>query len=118
VDAGVIRLASASDQLGEAMGTEEGRAELRKLFETVDKDGDGKVSSTEWGRSVAANGGLMGKYFGGQTMAEVGAAFRRIDANGDGKLTWDEFESATRALGEAAAAAAAAAAAEGGGDTT
>jgi len=57
----------------------------------MDKDGNGKVSSKEWGSKVVKNKEILSKFFGGTTPAEIGQAFKRIDANGDGSLSWDEF---------------------------
>ena len=77
--------------LKEAMETDEGSAELKQLYETLDKDGDGKVSSKEWGSAVYKNQDIMKKYFGGRTLEEIGRAFNRIDADNSDSLTWDEF---------------------------
>ena len=74
------------------------RAELKVLFDTLDANGDGKVSSKEWGAAISSNRYLATKYFGGATMAEIGAAFRRIDVDGSQDLTWDEFETAARSF--------------------
>ena len=41
---------AALQSLVTALGSEEGRAELKSLFATLDKDGDGKVTSKEWGK--------------------------------------------------------------------
>ena len=43
----------------------DGVAELRMLFESLDKDSDGTVSGKEWGKKVKENQALLGKYFGG-----------------------------------------------------
>jgi Ca2+-binding EF-hand superfamily protein len=65
--------------------------ELRKLFDSLDKDGDGNVTSQEWGKKVRENQALLSKYFGGSTLKEIGSAFRRIDADGNASLSWEEF---------------------------
>ena len=82
---------TALKSLVSALGSEEGRAELKALFAMLDKDGDGKVTSKEWGSSLSKNKELMGKYFGGSSMQEIGKAFKRLDLNGDGELDWEEF---------------------------
>ena len=74
-----------------ALSTKGGFSELQLLFETLDKDGDGKVTSKEWGSAVSENQELLSKYFGGATLAEIGGAFKRIDTNCSGSLDWDEF---------------------------
>ena len=67
-------------------------AELRALFETLDGDGDGLVTSQEWGKGLAKNREQIAKNFGGGTMAETGKAFKRIDADSSetshGKNSW------------------------------
>jgi len=90
----------AANNLTAAMLTEEGKAEIKALFDSLDKDGDGKVSGKEWGSKVYQNQDIMSKYFGGSTLQEIGQAFNRIDSNGDDQLTWEEFsgESAAYAL--------------------
>ena len=72
----------------------EGLTELRALFDSLDADHDGNVSSSEWGRSLGRNFNAMSKAFGGATKAEVGKKFKTIEANGDGLLSWDEVVAA------------------------
>ena len=98
---GVVSLGAAL-RLADALETEEGQAELKALFATLDKDGDGSVTSKEWGKALSKNKELMAKYFGGATMAEIGKAFRRLDADGSGDLTWEEFEAGAARLASAA----------------
>jgi len=81
-------------KMATAMATDEGTAEFVRLFEKLDKDGDGKVSSQEWGRAVHAEQELMSKYFGGSSLKEIGSAFSRLDTNKDGMISWDEFKAA------------------------
>ena len=81
----------ALEQLSEALSREEGRVELRKLFQQLDTDGDGRLSSEEWARGMGKQGTAMAKYFGGSTYEDLARAFSRIDANGDGCVTWDEM---------------------------
>merc|ERR1719171_2863409 len=84
-------------------GAEEGPAaadasksleELRNLFDSLDKDHDGKVTGKEWGKKVKENQTLLAKYFGGSTLKEIGSAFKRIDTDGNASLSWDEFVAA------------------------
>lgn len=84
-------------ELAEKMQKDEVKQSLFALFMTLDKDGDGKVTSQEWGKKVREKQAMMAQFFGGATTAEVGRAFRRIDANGDGSLSWEEFVSAAEA---------------------
>jgi len=88
----------ADRKLAEAISSEEGRAELKALFSTLDKDGDGKVTKKEWGKALSKNKDLVSKFFGGQTLKEIGKQFARIDADGSGDLTWDEFVSGLASL--------------------
>jgi hypothetical protein len=46
------------------MKTDEGSAELKAIWDTIDKDGDGEVTGKEWGSAVYKNQDLMKKYFG------------------------------------------------------
>merc|ERR1712078_833668 len=78
----------------EPADTTKGLEELRKLFDTLDKDNDGKVTGQEWGKKVKENQTLLAKYFGGSTLKEIGEAFRRIDTDGNASLSWDEFVAA------------------------
>ena len=78
-------------QLMKAVSTPEGRAELKSLFDQLDLNSDGRVSSAEWGASVHKFKDVLKKYFGGNTVANVDKLFRSIDANGTGDFTWEEF---------------------------
>ena len=71
-----------------------GLAELRNLFDSLDKDHDGKVTGQEWGKKVKEHQTLLAKYFGGSTLKEIGSAFKRIDTDGNASLSWDEFVAA------------------------
>ena len=84
-----------------ALGTDSGKAELKSLFESLDKDGDGRVTSKEWGGAVVKNQALLSRYFGGATAKEVGRQFQRVDVDGSGALTWDEFVSGCVSFGGA-----------------
>lgn len=84
----------ASADAGKASLSAEGLEELRKLFDTLDKDQDGKVTGQEWGKKVHENQELLSKYFGGSTLKEVGSAFSKIDTDASKSLTWDEFVAA------------------------
>ncbi len=93
-----VRSLASSIKIAKAMKTEEGSAELKNLWETLDKDGDGKVSSKEWGSAVFKNQEILKKYFGGSTLSEIGHAFNTIDIDNNGSLTWTEFTQETRTL--------------------
>ena len=87
--------------LAQNLSTEEGKIELRRLFESIDTDSNGKVSSNEWGRAVSANKTVLARYFGGNSQAEVGAQFKRLDLDCSGDLTWEEFCSGAASMGAA-----------------
>jgi Ca2+-binding EF-hand superfamily protein len=82
----------------DAFESEEGKAELRKLFHSIDTDGSGVVSSKEWGKAIGQHWKLMGRFFGGLTVGEVGQMFKKLDADGSGDLTWGEFETALQQM--------------------
>mmetsp|Transcript_17031 Transcript_17031/g.25780 ORF Transcript_17031/g.25780 Transcript_17031/m.25780 type:complete len:269 (+) Transcript_17031:440-1246(+) len=94
-----VKSYAASVKLAEAMKTDEGYADLKALWDTLDKDGDDKVTSKEWGNGVYANQDIMRKYFGGLELREIGLAFNRIDTDGNGSLTWTEFCDETKTYG-------------------
>jgi len=77
-----------------AADASKGLAELRNLFDSLDKDHDGKVTGQEWGKKVKEHQTLLAKYFGGSTLKEIGSAFKRIDTDGNASLSWDEFVAA------------------------
>ena len=73
-------------------------AELRALFDSLDTNGDCRVTRKEWGAGVREHQQLLARHFGGASLAEVAAAFKRIDGDGSGDLTWNEFMEAARAF--------------------
>jgi len=87
----------AMQQLRDAVAREEGKSELRRLFTTLDRNGDGRISITEWARGMADHGPTMAKYFGGTTYEHLMALFRHIDTNGSGYLSWEEVLRAAQA---------------------
>ena len=96
----------AAVRIADGLSTPDGNAELRRLFESIDSNSDGKVTSKEWGEAVSANKQLLAKYFlngqcdgGDVTLAELGKTFNRLDTNKSGDVTWDEW-----CVGAAAAA--------------
>lgn len=62
------------------------REELRKLFQSVDADGDGKICRTELAGFLANL-----KLDAGVSDAEIHALLKAADENGDGKLEFEEF---------------------------
>ena len=90
--------AAAMQAFVDAFESEEGKAELKKLFLSIDTDGSGTVSSKEWGKAIGQHWKEMGKFFGGLTVSEVGKMFKKLDVDGSGDLTWDEFENALQSM--------------------
>ena len=70
--------------------------DLKKLFDALDQDHNGRVSSTEWGDGISQNKQLLRKYFGGDALDEFSRSFDAIDANKDGALSWAEFEAGAK----------------------
>ena len=62
----------------------ESAAELKALFDSLDKNGDGKVNSKEWGEGAAANKPLLDKHFGGANPATISQAIPDGDADSHG----------------------------------
>ena len=88
--------------LAKALASDEGCAELRKVFALIDRDGNGKVTSQEWGVAVESNGTALRKYFGASmTASAMAAQFARLDVDGSNDLTWDEFVVGAKASGVA-----------------
>lgn len=73
---------------------------LKKLYLSLDKNGDGKVSSQEYGRMLTEKFSELQAVFGGMTKAEVGKKFNLINtdksenAEGEQFLSWAEFHKA------------------------
>lgn len=86
--------AAAHQALVDMFKSEEGLAELKALWSSLDKDGDGTVTSHEWGKGVAKHWKAMAKFFGGVSQKKVGKLFKELDTDGSGDLTWDEFTGA------------------------
>ena len=78
-------------QLDAALKTEDGRAELKALFDSLDANQDGVISVQEWGDGVAKHKDVIAKFFGGATIEEIGRQFARIDADSNKELSWDEM---------------------------
>jgi len=68
--------------------------DLKKLWDNLDKNEDGRISSKEWGQAVTANAELMKKLFGGSTLKEIGQYFNIVDADEDKNLSWKEVAKA------------------------
>ncbi|GLJ25305.1 hypothetical protein SUGI_0484360 [Cryptomeria japonica] len=61
-----------------------GRDELRRVFSTFDKNGDGLISQQEMTESLEKLGLKIGE-------EEVLSAIKKVDANGDGNVDFEEF---------------------------
>ena len=79
--------AEDSDEEGE-----EAKAQLKKIFQSIDADKSGSVSYTEWRKTVGERWESLKRFFGGYKQSEVGLMFKKVDLDGSGDLTWDEFE--------------------------
>ena len=86
-----MALAPPANPLVNALRSEEGRAQLKKVFESLDVNGDGSVSSKEWGKGVRKHHEVLTKFFGGATVFELGKQFKQLDIDGSDSLTWDEL---------------------------
>lgn len=105
--------AAAVQAVVDMYNSDEGKAELEALWKALDKDGNGSISSKEWGKGIGASWKKMSKFFGGCTKEEVGKAFKTLDLDGSGDLTWEEFEGAIAGMDSSLRLASALASAEG-----
>lgn len=85
--------------LATAIASDDDRAELLSLFNALDKDVSGRVSSKEWGSAVGKHRATLSKFFGGATPAEIGKQFERLDVDGSKDLSWDEFAGGVMSIG-------------------
>jgi len=75
--------------------------ELKALWDKLNENADGVVTSKEWGHLINNNVQLVKKCFGDfQDLKEIGKYFNVIDKNHDKKLTWKEVVSARTALND------------------
>jgi len=73
--------------------------ELKELWDKLNKNADGVVSSKEWGQLINNNVELVKKCFGDfKDMKEIGQYFNVIDENEDKMLTWKEVVAARTKL--------------------
>ena len=87
-------------QLAAAANSDKGQAELKALFDELDKDSSGKVSSKEWGSSVSKHRDKLAKHFGGSSLKTIGRLFNSVDADGDKAITFEEFLSFAQERGK------------------
>merc|ERR1712210_182923 len=92
-------------QLSAAASTAEGVAKLKALFDELDLDKSGEVSSKEWGSNVYKKREVLSKYFGGSSLKSIGTLFSVADADGNDSITFDEFVALAKTRGTAIAAA-------------
>jgi len=73
--------------------------ELKKLWDKLNENADGVVTSKEWGQLIDNNVELAKKCFGDfKDLKEIGQYFNTIDENDDKKLTWKEVVAARTKL--------------------
>ena len=56
---------------------------VRRLFDVIDADGDGRITEKEYGDWLAS--------LGLAADTDIAGAFANLDDNGDGTLSWQEF---------------------------
>ena len=86
------KASNTAKRLADAVERDEGRAALKALYESLDADGDGKLTAEEWAHGLTANAEVLAKWFGDETVADDHLeAFAALDEDGNGSLSWDEF---------------------------
>lgn len=78
-------------RLAQLMEFDDIKAELKAMYESLDVDGDGKLTAEEWSEGLASNQKLISRYFGDTTAEDHMAVFELLDTDGSGALSWDEF---------------------------
>ena len=82
------------DRMGDASNEGRGGSTgdmANQMFAMMDKNGDGKLSASEWSKGLTGSNRLFGRYFGDSTEEEHAAMFAMLDTDGNGDLSWDEF---------------------------
>ena len=69
-------------------------AELKTVFDKLDKNGSGTIDKKEWGKALKENYDTLSVLFGGASIADLGKKFNIIDEDGSGDLSWKEVTSA------------------------
>jgi len=67
------------------------KADARRMFQTLDLDGDNEVSSEELGKWIIKNNVFGSGMAKNEVMHTVNRVFSDIDRNGDGTLQFEEF---------------------------
>uniref|UniRef100_A0A803NKZ8 EF-hand domain-containing protein n=2 Tax=Cannabis sativa TaxID=3483 RepID=A0A803NKZ8_CANSA len=75
-----------------ALGKQNTAAEVSKIFQVADLDGDGFISFKEFVEAHKKGGGVR--------TTDIHSAFRTFDVNGDGKISPEEVLNVLRRLGE------------------
>ena len=82
-----------SSTVAVALALSEEDAELRLVFDRMDKDANGHVDGKEWGRAMSDPTVLatLKRHFGGKdaTKEEVGRAFQLLDVDASGSIDWE-----------------------------
>lgn len=65
-----------------------GIAELRTLFDGMDKDGDEKVTIREWIQMLVTRPELLQAFYGGDDLGQVAERFNEIDIDHSLSISW------------------------------
>jgi Ca2+-binding EF-hand superfamily protein len=71
----------------------EAKAVIKKIFDQIDKDGNGSIDANELKEKlrIPINSGVL-------QLESVDEIFNRIDVNSDGKIVFDEFIAGIQAI--------------------
>ena len=91
---------TVAKSLANALSSDGGRDALKAIFDSLDANGDGRISKREWGKGIRKHELSLTKYFG-ISLKGIGQKFSEMDADGSQDLSFEEFASGAMSLNAA-----------------